>query len=501
MSLIKIDPVDGIQRGEFYTIFEPQIHLSTGEVTGFEALARWHSPEYGNISPARFIPMLEESGQTYLLTRLVLAQTLDARDQLYQHGFTGQLSINISPQDLEDSHFARDVAIALEKSACLSLGLTFEVTESASIDDMVPKANLTELFRMGIKLSIDDFWTGFSTLDRAKLNVFSEVKIDHSIVSHALDDRVSLAGVSSIIHLAHNLGWDCVVEGIESLHMQNMMVNLGAQRAQGYLYSRGIDRSQLLDWYQSNRFLGAAPHDAMPSFKSDYFTHDERLFLAQKHNPVWVWDFDDRTISWANNAALAFWEVSSLTELQARDFEDMSNDVRIRLQSMRLRFDSGEREVNTSWTFYPNGNPKHAFCVMSYRKDRGSQHDLLINECFEGFTQLKSQDRFIDPSINIPVPFLKATTHGDIIQLNRHAHLLLAENDIGSLADLLQRGLVLPDEDSAPATCYGQIKLIYQGQEKSFAVACDLTRIASINGRGYAVVFTPINNETGDGRG
>ena len=124
--------------------------------------------------------MLEESGQTYLLTRLVLAQTLDARDQLYQHGFTGQLSINISPQDLEDSHFARDVAIALEKSACLSLGLTFEVTESASIDDMVPKANLTELFRMGIKLSIDDFWTGFSTLDRAKLNVFSEVKIDHS---------------------------------------------------------------------------------------------------------------------------------------------------------------------------------------------------------------------------------------------------------------------------------------------------------------------------------
>lgn len=103
MSLIKIDPVEGIQRGEFYTIFEPQIHLSTGEVTGFEALARWHSPEYGNISPARFIPMLEESGQTYLLTRLVLAQTLDARDQLYQHGFTGQLSINISPQDLEDS--------------------------------------------------------------------------------------------------------------------------------------------------------------------------------------------------------------------------------------------------------------------------------------------------------------------------------------------------------------------------------------------------------------
>ena len=132
---------------------------------------------------------------------------------------------------------------------------------------------------------------------------------------------------------------------------------------------------------------------------------------------------------------------------------------------------------------------------------RGSQHDLMINECFEGFTQLKSQDRFIDPSINIPVPFLKATTHGDIIQLNRHAHLLLAENDIGSLADLLQRGLVLPDEDSAPATCYGQIKLIYQGQEKSFAVACDLTRIASINGRGYAVVFTPINDETGDGRG
>jgi diguanylate cyclase (GGDEF)-like protein/PAS domain S-box-containing protein len=231
-----------IEHQAFTLHYQPIINLVTGEISGFEALARWPHPDYGFISPAEFIPIAEETGLIIPLGQWVL-RTACHQFRQWQHQFacvgTMGLSVNLSAVQMRDVHLVEYIKSLLLHSGLDSRCLTLEITESLLIDSVEYNLEvLDQLRNHGIKLSIDDFGTGYSALSYLQRFPFSNLKIDRSFVMDLGSEAENPNLVKAILALAASLGLQPVAEGVETHRQLEFLRVNGCQYGQGFLFYR-----------------------------------------------------------------------------------------------------------------------------------------------------------------------------------------------------------------------------------------------------------------------
>ncbi|MBC5810931.1 MAG: EAL domain-containing protein [Candidatus Eremiobacteraeota bacterium] len=229
--------------------YHPQISLSTGQVVGVEALVRWDHPERGLLSPDKFIPVAEEIGMMGPLTEWVLRTSLRQLKRWRRLGHTMRMAVNLSAFNLRDSRLTNTVTRLLALYEIPASQLCLELTEGTITAEAERAVELLgRLSALGVRLSIDDFGTGYSALAHLKRYPVNELKIDRSFVSGMLDDPQDGAIVSATVDLAHRLGVDVVVEGIEDQNVWDAVVALGADLAQGMLISKPVPAEEFESW-------------------------------------------------------------------------------------------------------------------------------------------------------------------------------------------------------------------------------------------------------------
>ncbi|HJU10343.1 MAG TPA: EAL domain-containing protein [Candidatus Binataceae bacterium] len=243
----------GLELGEFQVYYQPIVSLETEAVIGFEALSRWQRPS-GLVSPAEFIPIADETGIILPMNRALLR---DACEQLrnWQSNFEPALRIgvNITPKQFAQPDLAAQIGEILKETGIAPQHLDVEITENIAMGDADRSAAvLSELKALGIHLSIDDFGTGYSSLSRLQGFPIDSVKIDRAFISKMCADAESSEIVRIIIMLAHNLGMSVVAEGVETNEELKKLRSFGCEMAQGYLFSRPVDRDS------TNAFLRSA---------------------------------------------------------------------------------------------------------------------------------------------------------------------------------------------------------------------------------------------------
>jgi len=226
----------GISRGEFEPFYEQQIDLDTGELVGFEMLARWRSPQLGLVSPETFIPVAEEIGLISELSEQLMRQAfIDARS--WDESLT--LSINISPVQLRDPWFAQKLLKLLVEHSFPAQRLEIEITESCLHDNIgLVRSMITSLRNQGVKVSLDDFGTGYSSLEQLRSLPFDRLKIDRSFIKDLTENGGKSGIVDAIVSLGRGLDMPITAEGIEHEDILKALRKMGAFKGQGYLYGR-----------------------------------------------------------------------------------------------------------------------------------------------------------------------------------------------------------------------------------------------------------------------
>jgi len=227
-----------LKKNEFELYYQLQVNSITQKVTGIEALLRWNHPDLGRVSPAHFIPMAEELGLIVEIDRWVLTQACQQRKRWQQQGYDcGRIAINISSQHFKHN-LIDSIEFALKQSGLAPALLEIEVTENCFIENIKhASATLQHIRQLGIKNSIDDFGTGFSSLSYLTQLPFDTLKIDASFISKLPDDIKQCQIVKSIIAMAKGLDLTLVGEGVETNEQAKFLAVNGCDVIQGYLYS------------------------------------------------------------------------------------------------------------------------------------------------------------------------------------------------------------------------------------------------------------------------
>ena len=231
-----------LEHHELAVHYQPIVAIDNGRITGVEALVRWRHPERGELSPAVFVPLAEETGLVGELGRQVLTEACrQARVWQLEHASARHLSVsvNVSPRQLQDDVLITHVADALAASGLDPAHLVLEITEGAMMHDTESAiARLTELKRLGVRLAVDDFGTGYSSLSYLERFPVDLLKIDRSFVAaiESTGDESSLA--KAIVSLAHTLQLQAVAEGVETTNQLDVLAELGCHLAQGFLLAR-----------------------------------------------------------------------------------------------------------------------------------------------------------------------------------------------------------------------------------------------------------------------
>ncbi|WP_299645692.1 EAL domain-containing protein [Sphingomonas bacterium] len=235
-----------IAAGEIEVVYQPKLNLATKRIASVEALVRWRHPTRGFLRPDLFIPLAERNDRIAGLTLHVTAQTLAA---LTVWGAAGHLiggAVNISAKLLTDRAFLADLAALIGGSGLDAGRLTLEVTESAAMSDPAGAADaLRALKALGVRISMDDYGTGQSTLTYLKQLPLDELKLDRSFVQFAHQNRSDAVLVRSTVELAHDLGLTVVAEGVEDAACLAYLASIGCDLAQGYLISKPIGAEAL----------------------------------------------------------------------------------------------------------------------------------------------------------------------------------------------------------------------------------------------------------------
>ena len=223
---------------EISLVFQPLLAAADQSVVGFEALARWDSPELGQVAPDCFIPIAERGEIIHALTRTVLRKALAAARDWPDHL---SLSFNLSIRDLLSRAALTQIVGIIHNSGFDPERIDIEVTETALISDFSrAEEGLATLKRLGVKISLDDFGTGYSSLSYVHRLPLDRIKIDRSFVRELQGDGAARDIVRSMIALCSNLRLDCVIEGVETPEQFELLRSYGADVVQGFLFSRPI---------------------------------------------------------------------------------------------------------------------------------------------------------------------------------------------------------------------------------------------------------------------
>jgi diguanylate cyclase (GGDEF)-like protein len=249
----------GLRANELVLHFQPKIDLSTGKTVGAEALVRWNHPQQGFLAPALFISLAEQTGQIQALSDWLLREAISQYASWQREGINLSLAMNLSPRNLQSEQLADRVEALLDERGIKRPNLTFEITESAILQDPIrARTNLDRLARLGIEVAVDDFGTGYSSLSNLKLLPVHELKIDKSFVIEMAHDTNDAAIVRSTIDLAHNLGLKVTAEGVETEAVCDRLVGLGCDMAQGFFLARPMPASNLRHWIRESPWPAAS---------------------------------------------------------------------------------------------------------------------------------------------------------------------------------------------------------------------------------------------------
>ncbi|MCW8973631.1 MAG: EAL domain-containing response regulator [Gammaproteobacteria bacterium] len=236
---------------ELVNHYQPQVEMGSGRVVGVEALVRWQHPDDGLVYPAQFVSMAEEHDLIDDLTQAVMANALRQARHWHEGGVALQVSVNVSMDNLVTLDFADDVAHQVGKAGIPLSSIVLEVTESRLMKNpLTPLDILTRLHLKRIRLSIDDFGTGHSSLAQLRDIPFDELKIDRSFVHGAHEDPPQRAIVEASLDMAQHLGMKTVAEGVEDHRDWNFLQTAGCDIAQGYFIAKPMSARAVAPWMQ-----------------------------------------------------------------------------------------------------------------------------------------------------------------------------------------------------------------------------------------------------------
>jgi diguanylate cyclase (GGDEF) domain len=223
---------------ELSLAYQPIIDLDSGRCAGFEALARWKSPTWGNVSPAEFIPIAEHNGRIALITRVLLDKALAEAANWPSDVY---LSFNLSPHDITANEGTLRLIAAVQSSGLDPRRINFEITETAIMHDFEQATISARMLRdLGCGVSLDDFGTGFSSLSHVHRLPLSKIKIDGSFVHNIHREESSRKIVKSVLGLCDDMGIDAIVEGVETEEELAVLGELGARWVQGFYFSKPV---------------------------------------------------------------------------------------------------------------------------------------------------------------------------------------------------------------------------------------------------------------------
>lgn len=235
-----------LRNDEFEVYYQPQVNLADERLVGFEALMRWRHPEKGFISPARFIPMAEESGQIYDLSLWMIETVCRQVVKWHQAGLKPRTALNVSAVQLHRDDFTGNLMGLLDAHGLRPADFELELTEGSLMD---PKSGsqLEQLQSQGFDIAIDDFGTGYCNLEYLKRFPFNRLKIDRTFIRHICDSSNDTAIVQAILTMAKQMGSKVIAEGVETTSQLQKIRELGCDEAQGFYYSRPVPQLRATD--------------------------------------------------------------------------------------------------------------------------------------------------------------------------------------------------------------------------------------------------------------
>lgn len=242
-NLVEIEIRTGIVEGQFVPYFQPMLDLCSGEVKGYEVLARWNHPSRGMVLPDDFIPIAEASGQISDLSHSVIGQALEQAS-----AWPGELtiSVNISPVQFKDPLLAQRVLKLLAQTGFPPSRLEIEITESAIVEDRSLALTIIRSFKKaGIRISLDDFGTGYASLSQLNELPFDRIKIDKSFIAGIQSNSQNRAIVEAITALGKSLSMPVTAEGVEEDEIRDMLLALGCSDAQGWLFGKAVSGEEI----------------------------------------------------------------------------------------------------------------------------------------------------------------------------------------------------------------------------------------------------------------
>ncbi|QNM83999.1 EAL domain-containing protein [Sphingomonas sabuli] len=246
-----------LDKDQLTLCYQPLIDLKSGRVSGFEALARWTHPDRGEISPAEFIPVAEESGLILQLGRWAMdkaARTLAGWDEAAGEVLPCYVGVNLSAIQVARDNIAEVVADALRSSGLTGDRLTLELTESSIVQDPARATRVFEALKaLDTTVAMDDFGTGYSSLAYLQRLPIDVLKIDKSFVSGMMTDPDAVAIVRAVLGLAEALGMSTTAEGIETVELATTLATLGCASGQGYYFARPLEPGAALEYFTTRR--------------------------------------------------------------------------------------------------------------------------------------------------------------------------------------------------------------------------------------------------------
>jgi EAL domain-containing protein (putative c-di-GMP-specific phosphodiesterase class I) len=232
--------------------YQPKVSLDVNQVCGVEALVRWHHPTRGTVSPGEFIPVAETTGLINQLTDHVLRVAVEQARSWLDAGLVIPIAVNLSPRCLLDTTLLERVRRLLSEHELPPGMLRLEVTETAVMaNPALALSTLTGLHSLGVKLSIDDYGTGYSSMAYLRRLPVDELKVDRSFVLNMTENDNDAILVRSAIDLGHNLGLSVVAEGVEGAEHVAALSELSCDIAQGFHYARPMPAADLEDWMRA----------------------------------------------------------------------------------------------------------------------------------------------------------------------------------------------------------------------------------------------------------
>lgn len=233
--------ITGIENGQFCYAYQPQINLRNGKAIGYEALARWQHPSLGTLAPDYFIQVAEQNNLIDELTWSLLKASLNDIKSIIQTSPNTTVSINLSTKQLSNLALPDQLNTLFQEQGIPTSNIIIEITETGLLGDLRRSLDILARFRMkGFKMSIDDFGTGSAMYEQLYRLPVTELKVDRSFVTRCLSDKKSHAIVDQTISLAHELNLSVVAEGVETQEIADVLIEMGCDIGQGYLYGKPL---------------------------------------------------------------------------------------------------------------------------------------------------------------------------------------------------------------------------------------------------------------------